>query len=94
MASAGMCFDDHPAASADDALDREFIRRLSKQRTAERYGASFTSTVCVGDGVWDAAQVAVLAFRLFALAQGVERHDCLQRVLFVSSLISVTRIHF
>jgi len=25
MASAGMCFDDHPAASADDALDRESI---------------------------------------------------------------------
>lgn len=54
MASAGMCFDDHPAASADDALDREFIMRLSEQRAAERYGASFTSTVYVGDGVWDA----------------------------------------
>src|SRR5205814_1998248 len=54
MASAGMCFDHHPAASADDALDREFIMRLSEQRAAERYGASFTSTVYVGDGVWDA----------------------------------------
>src|SRR5438067_7935606 len=94
MASAGMCFDDHPAASADDALDREFIMRLSEQRAAERYGASFTSTVYVGDEFGMLAQVAVLAFRLLALAQGVERHDCLQRVLFVSSLISVTRIHF
>jgi phosphoglycolate phosphatase-like HAD superfamily hydrolase len=54
MASAGMCFDDHPAASADDALDRESIMRVSQQRAAERYGASFTSTVFVGDGVWDA----------------------------------------
>src|SRR5437016_604929 len=43
MASAGMCFDDHPAASADDAHDRESIMRLSKQRAAERYGESFAS---------------------------------------------------
>ena len=53
MASAGMCFDD-PAASADDALDRESIMRLSRQRAAERYGESFACTVYVGDGVWDA----------------------------------------
>jgi phosphoglycolate phosphatase-like HAD superfamily hydrolase len=54
MASAGMCFDDHPAASADDALDRESIMRLSRQRAAERYGESFACTVYVGDEVWDA----------------------------------------
>src|SRR4029450_3811570 len=54
MASAGMCFDDHPAASADDALDRGSIMRLSKQRAAERYGESFARTVYIGDGVWDA----------------------------------------
>src|SRR5467141_1529356 len=38
--------------------------------------------------------VAVLAFRSLALARGVERHDCPRRVLFVSSLISVTWIYF
>src|SRR5207249_4723558 len=54
MASAGMCFDDYPAASADDALDRESIMRLSKQRASERYGESFACTVYLGDGVWDA----------------------------------------
>ena len=54
MASAGMCFDDYPAASADDALDRESIMRLSKQRATERYGESFACTVYVGDEVWDA----------------------------------------
>jgi phosphoglycolate phosphatase-like HAD superfamily hydrolase len=54
MTSAGMCFDDHPAASADDALDRESIMKLSMQRAAERYDESFTCTVYVGDGVWDA----------------------------------------
>src|SRR5207253_1251224 len=51
MASAGMCFDDHPAASADDALDRESIMRISMQRAAERYGESFSCTVYVGDGI-------------------------------------------
>jgi phosphoglycolate phosphatase-like HAD superfamily hydrolase len=54
MASAGMCFDEHPAATADDALDRESIMTLSRQRAAERYGESFACTVSVGDGVWDA----------------------------------------
>jgi phosphoglycolate phosphatase-like HAD superfamily hydrolase len=49
-----MCFDDHPAATADDALDRESIMTLSMQRAAERYGESFACTVYVGDGVWDA----------------------------------------
>ncbi|HEX4653128.1 MAG TPA: HAD family hydrolase [Candidatus Udaeobacter sp.] len=54
LASAGMCFDDHPAASADDAFDRESIMMLSKQRAAERYGESFACTLYVGDEVWDA----------------------------------------
>jgi phosphoglycolate phosphatase-like HAD superfamily hydrolase len=54
MASAGMCFDDHPAATADDAMDRESIMTLSRQRAVERYGMSFACTVYVGDGVWDA----------------------------------------
>ena len=38
--------------------------------------------------------VAVSAFRSLALAQAVEGHDCPQRVLFVSSLISVMQIYF
>src|SRR5207302_9791722 len=37
--------------------------------------------------------VAALAFRSLALARGVERHYCPRKVLFVSSLISVTRIY-
>src|ERR1700757_5295482 len=45
MASAGMCFDDHPAAAAGGALDRESIMRLSRARAAERYGEAFTCTV-------------------------------------------------
>jgi phosphoglycolate phosphatase-like HAD superfamily hydrolase len=53
MASVGLCYDDYPAASGDDALERDSIIRLSMRRAAERYGRCST-TVCVGDGVWDA----------------------------------------
>jgi phosphoglycolate phosphatase-like HAD superfamily hydrolase len=53
MASAGLCYDDYPAASSDDAFDRESIMKLSMQRAAKRYGRC-SSTVYVGDGVWDA----------------------------------------
>jgi phosphoglycolate phosphatase-like HAD superfamily hydrolase len=53
MASAGLCYDDYPAASSDDALDRESIIRLSMRRAAERYG-EFSHAVYIGDEVWDA----------------------------------------
>ena len=53
MALAGLCYDDYPTASSDDALDRDSIIRLSIERAAERYGRP-GSTVFVGDGVWDA----------------------------------------
>src|SRR5262249_45296992 len=52
MASAGLCYDDYPAASSDDALDRESLIRLSMRRAAERYGG-FSDARYVGDGVWD-----------------------------------------
>jgi len=53
MASAGLCYDDYPAASSDDSFDRESIIRLSIRRATERYGECSTA-VYVGDGVWDA----------------------------------------
>src|SRR6266576_4391382 len=71
MASAGMCFDDHPAASADDAHDRESIMRLSKQRAAERYGESFACTVYVGDGVWDARACRSVGIPFIGIGTGV-----------------------
>ena len=71
MASAGMCFDDHPAASADDALDRESIIRLSRQRAAERYGESFACTVYVGDEVWDARACRALGIPFIGIGTGV-----------------------
>jgi phosphoglycolate phosphatase-like HAD superfamily hydrolase len=53
MRKAGLRYDDYPAASGDDALDRESIIRLSMQRAADRYGR-VGSAVYVGDSVWDA----------------------------------------
>jgi hypothetical protein len=85
MASAGMCFDDHPAASADDALDRESILRLSRQRHLPAPCMLVTEFGML-------VPVAVLAFRSLVLARGVERHDCPRKALLVSSLILVTRI--
>jgi phosphoglycolate phosphatase-like HAD superfamily hydrolase len=70
MASAGMCFDDHPAASADDALDRESIMALSKRRAAERYGESFACTVYVGDGVWDARACSSIGIPFIGIGAG------------------------
>ena len=70
MASAGMCFDDHPAATADDALDRESIMTLSRQRAAERYGESVTCTVYVGDGVWDARACRNIGVPFIGLGTG------------------------
>ena len=71
MASAGMCFDDHPAASADDAHDRESIMRLSMQRAVERHRGSFASTVYVGDGVWDARACRALGIPFIGIGSGV-----------------------
>jgi phosphoglycolate phosphatase-like HAD superfamily hydrolase len=67
MASAGMCYEDFP--SADDALDRESIIRLSRQRAAERYGR-FGSTVYIGDGVWDARACRGIGIPFIGIASG------------------------
>jgi phosphoglycolate phosphatase-like HAD superfamily hydrolase len=53
MASAGFATTINPAASSDDALDRESIIRLVMRRAFERYGP-FSDAIYVGDGVWDA----------------------------------------
>ncbi len=70
MAGAGMCFDDHPAASADDALERESIMKLSMQRAGEWYGAPFAGSVYVGDGVWDARACRSLGIPFIGIGSG------------------------
>src|SRR5947209_11570685 len=69
MASAGLCSDDYPAASSDDAFDRESIVRMSMQRAAERYG-SLGSTVYVGDGVWDARACRSVSIPFIGIGTG------------------------
>ena len=71
MAGAGMCFDDHPEASADDALERESIMELSRQRAREWYGDSFAGTVYVGDGVWDARACRALGIPFIGIGSGL-----------------------
>jgi phosphoglycolate phosphatase-like HAD superfamily hydrolase len=71
MAGAGMCFDDHPAASADDALERESIMEISKQRADKWYGASFADIVYVGDGVWDARACRAMGIPFIGIGSGV-----------------------
>jgi phosphoglycolate phosphatase-like HAD superfamily hydrolase len=70
MASAGLCFDDHPAASADDAHDRENIMKFSRQRAVERHGVPFVSTVYIGDGVWDARACRTLGIPFIGIGSG------------------------
>jgi phosphoglycolate phosphatase-like HAD superfamily hydrolase len=70
MASAGMCFDDHPAASADDALDRESIMKISLQRAVERHETSFVSTIYVGDEIWDARACRALGIPFIGIGSG------------------------
>jgi phosphoglycolate phosphatase-like HAD superfamily hydrolase len=67
MTSAGLRYDDYPAASSDDALDRESIIRLSIRRAVERYG-KIISTVYVGDGVWDARACRTVGIPFIGIA--------------------------
>jgi phosphoglycolate phosphatase-like HAD superfamily hydrolase len=70
MASAGMCFDDHPAASADDALERESIMKISLQRAVERHETSFVGTMYVGDEIWDARACRALGISFMGIGSG------------------------
>jgi phosphoglycolate phosphatase-like HAD superfamily hydrolase len=69
MASAGLRYDDYPAASSDDALDRESIIRLSMRRAAERYGG-FSHVVYIGDGVWDARACRTVGIPFIGIGAG------------------------
>jgi phosphoglycolate phosphatase-like HAD superfamily hydrolase len=70
MASAGMCYEDYPSASADDAFDRESIIKLCRQRAVERYDRC-DGTVYAGDGVWDARACRGIGVPFIGIATGV-----------------------
>lgn len=69
MASAGLCYDDHPAASSDDAHERESIMKISRQRATERFGET-DQVVYVGDGVWDARACRALGWPFIGIGTG------------------------
>ena len=62
-------YDDFPAASSDDAPDREMILGLSRQRAIERYG-DCGGAVYVGDGVWDARASRKLGIPFIGIGVG------------------------
>jgi phosphoglycolate phosphatase-like HAD superfamily hydrolase len=103
MTSAGLCYDDYPAASSDDALDRESIIRLSMQRAAERYGR-IARAIYVGDDVWDARACRSVGIPFIGIAtDGRAAHlsaegavcvfpDFSDTDLFLSSLYETTKV--
>jgi phosphoglycolate phosphatase-like HAD superfamily hydrolase len=103
MASAGLCYDDYPAASSDDAFDRESIIRLSMQRAVERY-RSIGSTVYVGDGVWDARACRSVGIPFVGIGTGSRAtrlsaegavfvfQDFSDTDLFLSSIYEITNV--
>src|SRR5439155_6893826 len=86
MASAGLCYDDYPAASSDDAFDRESIIRLSCEGQANdmaNVAALFTLAMVFGT----LARVATLAFHLLELLLMVVPPGCPRRVRLACSPI-------
>lgn len=77
MASAGMCYDEHPSASADDSIERETIISIARQRAVERYG-EFERVVYVGDGVWDARACRNLELPFIGIGGGEHAKRLLQ----------------
>ena len=71
MASAGMCYDDYPSASCDDAVERDSIIKVSMEKAKSRFGGSFISAVYVGDGVWDARACRKVGIPFIGIGTGV-----------------------
>ncbi len=69
MTGAGLNYHAHPAASSDDALDRETIIRTAVRRAAMQFGQP-TQTLYVGDGVWDARACRNLGLPFIGIGQG------------------------
>ncbi len=69
MACAGLCYDDHPAASSDDAHDRVSIMKIARQRATECFGET-DQVVYVGDGVWDARACRALGWPFIGIGKG------------------------
>jgi phosphoglycolate phosphatase-like HAD superfamily hydrolase len=77
MASAGMRYDDFPAASADDAASREDIIKIAAERAWAAAGRQLNRAVYVGDGVWDAIACRRLGIRFIGIGAGAQKEKLL-----------------
>lgn len=77
MASAGMRYDDYPAASADDATRREDIIQIAAERVSGAAGKQLARAVYVGDGVWDARACRRLGIRFIGIGTGAQKEKLL-----------------
>jgi phosphoglycolate phosphatase-like HAD superfamily hydrolase len=68
MASAGMCYDDYPSASADDVPEREAIVQLAMNRAEP-----FSRAIYVGDGVWDIRACRKVGIPFLGIAAGMQK---------------------
>jgi phosphoglycolate phosphatase-like HAD superfamily hydrolase len=68
MASAGMCYNDYPSASADDAPEREAIVQLAMNRAEP-----FSRAIYVGDGVWDIRACRKVGIPFLGIAAGMQK---------------------
>ena len=73
MASAGFCYDDYPAASADDAPDRETIVQIAARRTAREPVTALNRVIYVGDGVWDVKMSRLLGIPFVGIGAGLQK---------------------
>jgi phosphoglycolate phosphatase-like HAD superfamily hydrolase len=77
MASAGMCYDDYPSASADDAPEREAIVQLAMDRAGRNVEEPFSRAIYVGDGVWDIRACRKVGIPFLGIAAGMQKEKLL-----------------
>ena len=73
MSSAGMCYDDYPSASADDAPERDSILKLALARAADSSSQKLSGVIYVGDGVWDIRACGKAGIPFLGIASGVQK---------------------
>ena len=70
LASAGLPTKGLPGAFSDDAVTREDICRVARQRAEARAGREFERVVYVGDGVWDVRSAQALGYGFVGIGRG------------------------
>jgi phosphoglycolate phosphatase-like HAD superfamily hydrolase len=68
-----MRYDDYPAASADDAADRESIIKLALGRACGPTDQSSPGAIYIGDGVWDVRACYKAAIPFLGIAVGAQK---------------------